>query len=134
MTTPKVLNALEQYYHQLNKSKRLRALSKSLRIFEPEDKVTLSLDGRRKELISRLTKEILNNLLTAAEQPKIVQEIKEELKKEFGSEFLFEFDPKEKTIKVRKEDKQEINDKEHEKIITKLKEIIYDKLNSNLSI
>ncbi len=134
MTTPKILNALQQYHHQLTRSKRILAIKKSLGIdTESEDQVSLSQEGIKRELIAKLSKEIVNNLLTAKKQPRLVKEIKQELEKEFDKKLLFEFNPKEKSIRVRREDKEELDVIEQEKIIKRLWDLTYNKINSTLS-
>ena len=133
MTSGKIINVIQKYYMQQNRAKRIALLKNTLSSEVSEDKVSLSEVGRRKELISRLTKEIANNLMIARNQPKIVQEIKEELEKEYGHRLVFKFDSKEKSLTVRREDKKELSDTEQEEIIKKLRDIIYKKLNSVLS-
>jgi len=133
VTSGKIINVIQKYYMQQNRAKRIALLKNTLRSEVSEDKVSLSEVGRRKELISRLTKEIANNLMIARNQPKIVQEIKEELEKEYGHRLVFKFDSKEKSLTVRREDKKELSDTEQEEIIKKLRDIIYKKLNSVLS-
>ena len=133
MTTPKIINAIQKYHIQQSRSKRIWALKK---LFTPqlsEDKVSLSEKGKRKELISRLTKEVVNNLINAKNQPEIVQEIKQELEHEYGHKLFFKFDPKEKSLTVRREDKRQLSETEQEELIKKLWDITYKKLNSVLS-
>lgn len=132
MTTSRIINVIQKYYIQQNRSKRIALLKNTLRFEVSEDKVSLSEDGRRKELISRLTKEIVNNLIIAKNHPKIVQEITRELENEYEHRFVFKFDPKEKSLTVRREDKKELTEREQEEIIKKLRDITYKKLNSLL--
>ncbi len=133
MTTPKILNALEKYYYQLNRSRRIISVRSSIAKEKIEDRVTLSEGARRKELILRLTREITNNLITSRTPPQVVQEIKEELEKECGYKLFFSYDPKEKKLTVRREDKRTLSEIEQENLLKKLRDITYKKLNSILS-
>ena len=133
VTTPKIINAIQKYHIQQNRSKRIWALKNILTRQLSEDKVSLSEQGKRKELISRLTKEVVNNLISAKNQPEIVQEIKQELEDEYGHKLVFKFDPKEKSLTVRREDKRQLSETEQEELIKKLWNITYKKLNSVLS-
>jgi len=133
VTTPKIINAIQKYHIQQSRSKRIWALKNLLTPQLSEDKVSLSEKGKRKELISRLTKEVVNNLINAKNQPEIVQEIKQELEHEYGHKLFFKFDPKEKSLTVRREDKRQLSETEQEELIKKLWDITYKKLNSVLS-
>ncbi|GAB6887912.1 hypothetical protein JCM13304A_14100 [Desulfothermus okinawensis JCM 13304] len=133
MTTPKIINAIQRYYVQQNRSKRIILLKNDLTRELSEDKVSLSKDGKRKELISRLTKEVVNNLILAKNQPEIVEEIKQELENEYGHKLLFKFNPKEKSLTVRREDKRPLSDEEQENLLKRIWDITYNKLNSVLS-
>ncbi len=134
MTSTKILNIIQKYHDQLSRTRRVMVLKKALRLMEPsEDRVTLSREGKRRELIDKLSKEIINNLIVSEEPEGIAGEIKEKIEEQVGIKLLFEFDPKEKAIIVRKENKMRFSERDQEKILKLLKTITKEKLEQIVS-
>ncbi len=134
MTSAKILNILQKYNDQLSRTKRAVVFKKALKIKESsEDKVTLSKEGRRRELIDKLSREIINNLVVSDEPTGIAMEIKGEVEEEVGMRLLFEFDPKEKSIIIRREDKTRLSPIQQKEIVGILKKVTREKLEKIVS-
>ncbi len=132
MSSFKVHSAIQKYFQQQDRSKISAKIMKTLGIsVRSQDKVSISPQAQKMRLITTLTNDIVNNLIVGnQEKPSIVEEIKHELEKEFGEELFFKFDPKEKSVTVRRRDNREFSEKEREAIIQRLWEITHKKVKS----
>ncbi len=134
MTSAKILSVIQKYHDQLSRTKRAVVFKKAMRLLQPpEDRVTLSQEGRRKELIHKLSREIINNLMVSKEPTGIALEIKESLEEKLGQRLFFEFDPKEKSIIVRREDKSRLAKEEQEEVLQTLRSLTEEKLRKIIS-
>lgn len=132
MTSFKIISAIQKYFEQQDRSKISSKINKSLdKAVKSHDKVSISPEAKKIRLISSLTKDIVNNLIVGnQEKPSIVIEIQQELEKEFGEKLFFHFDPKEKSVTVRREDNREFSEQEAEAIIKRLWELTHKKVKS----
>jgi hypothetical protein len=85
-----VRTMLQTYGKQLMHTRRLNKLMRGMRLAQGEAISPLDREIKRQQMIERVAREILDNLLvTGAENP-IVDEIRVELQLALGAEFIFE--------------------------------------------
>ncbi|MFP4316541.1 MAG: DVU0524 family FlgM-associated protein [Desulfovibrionales bacterium] len=88
-----VKNVLQTYGRQLGSARRLARFSQAMQQAGTEDAVTLSREARRKQMVERIAREIVDNLLVSGSSNPVVQEIKDELNQDFDEQFLFSYSP-----------------------------------------
>jgi phosphoribosylformylglycinamidine (FGAM) synthase PurS component len=84
-----VKNVLQTYDRQLGTTRRLARMGEALRQAGVGDRVTLSQDAKRKQMVERVAREIMDNLLVAGSRNPVVQDIQNALEDEFGERFVF---------------------------------------------
>lgn len=84
-------NMLHTYGRQLTSAKRLARFRKALRLADGQDVVTISREAKRRELIERVSREIIENLIVAGTRNPVVLDIQQKLELDFGERFMFEY-------------------------------------------
>lgn len=91
---------LRTYSRQLVTARRLARIHRIMRAGWPDDEVRSQKEARRRQLVERVAREIIDNLLvTGAENP-VAGEIKTELERRYGAEFFFEFPFMEQDLQI----------------------------------
>ena len=130
----KIQNILRNYERQSSTTKQLAQLRKAMNQKMPEsDKVKLSSQGKREQLVENISKEIMDNLITSKTDNPVVAEIKQELEQEFNTSFLFEFMPKEKRTIVRNSNREQLSEMERIQVMDKLWELTKRKVNETMA-
>jgi hypothetical protein len=115
---------LSSYSKQLVTARRLARYRQVLR---GEEQPVVPPEVKRRLLVERIAKEVMENLLIAGSENPTVEEIKKRLHKEFGEQFIFTYPPSQLEIQIFREDPQgrqeEIAPAEKMKILDKLWEI-----------
>ena len=129
----KIQNILQQYNRQQYKTKQLAMLRESM----PQrprsgDRVSLSQQGRRQQLVEDIAQEIIHNLLVSGSTNPMVQEVKAELESEVGTSLLFQFLPKENRLDVRKENGERVSAEEEEHILQRLWDLTRRKVDETM--
>lgn len=93
---------LQQYSKQLKTARRLARYRRSLRLAGTGEDVRISRDAKRRQMVHRVTREIVDDLLVAGSENPIVQEIKQRLEKEFGYSFDFYYPPLDQDLQIHK--------------------------------
>jgi len=130
----KIQNILRNYERQSSTTKQLAQLRKAMNQKMPEsDKVKLSSQGKREQLVENISKEIMDNLITSKTDNPVVAEIKQELEQEFNTSFLFEFMPKENRTIVRNSNREQLSEMERIQVMDKLWELTKRKVNETMA-
>ncbi len=82
---------LRTYGKQLTSAKRLARFRRALQLTRSQDEVTISRDAKRRELVERIAKEIIENLIVSNTENPIVHRILGRLESETGKQYMFEY-------------------------------------------
>ena len=130
-----VRNMLLGYDRQLVTARRLAKYRRSLRAAQAEDAVTISKEAKRRQLVERVAKEIVENLIIAGADNPVVHEIKAQLDKEFGQELYFEFPLTEQDLQIFRNTAtgpEEIQGGEKSHLLNRLWKITLDKVDETM--
>ena len=102
MDTPTLYtrHVLSSYGRQLVTARRLARYRQTLRAREGP---AIAPEVKRRLLVERIAKEVMENLLIAGSDNPVVDEIKERLQREFGERLTFTYPPAQLEIQVFKE-------------------------------
>lgn len=130
-----VKNVLRTYDRHLVNGRRLARLSRHLRgpgVPAIEDK---SRELKRRRLVERVAREIIENLITSDSRNSMVQEIKNELNQELETELIFHYPPTGEDMKIfiQGEDQpKELSQEQRDGILGKLWEMTLSKVNDTM--
>ncbi|GAB6036518.1 hypothetical protein JCM15519_10770 [Fundidesulfovibrio butyratiphilus] len=88
-----VRNMLRTYGRQVTTARRLARYRRSLRAAGAIDQVDISREAKRRELVQKVTAEIVENLIVTGSENPVVTDIKNELEQEFKARFVFAYPP-----------------------------------------
>ncbi len=91
---------LRTYGKQLIFSRRLNKLMHGMRLAQGEDRSPLDREIKRQQMVERVAREILDNLLVTGAESPIVDEIRKELEQALGAEFIFEYPFMEQDLQI----------------------------------
>ena len=125
---------LLRYDRQLVSAKRLARLSRLMNQgregISPEE-----IALRRREMVERVAREIVDNLIIVGSDSPMVKAVKDELEEWFGASLLLEYPPTEARLHIFKQTEEglrEMAGAEAETVLAKLWEITLDKVNSTM--
>ncbi len=95
-----VRNMLRTYGKQATTARRLARYRRMLRAAGGEDEATISREAKRRELVERVTAEIMENLIVTGSENPVVADIKEQIEEEFGERFLYAYPPEEQDLQI----------------------------------
>jgi hypothetical protein len=98
-----VKNVLQTYDRQLGTASRIARLNRVLTEAGLGDSVTISPDARRKSLVERIAREIVDNLMVSGSANPVVQEIRRELEAQTGHRLLLTFSPEAGELVIHKQ-------------------------------
>lgn len=128
-------NILEIYTKELNQGRRIARLKRILKQLG-QDTVTISPEAKRRQMVEKVAREIIENLLTSESQNPIVLEIKADLEKEVGKKLIFKYPPPNgddlHILKKTTKGIEELTVEEKEHILQKLWEITIKKVDSTM--
>ena len=82
---------LRTYGKQLTSAKRLARFKRALALSGAQDMVSISREARRKELVERISQEVIENLLVNGQDNPVVTRVLSELEQEMGERVLFDY-------------------------------------------
>ncbi len=94
---------LRTYGRQLTSAKRLARFRRALRAAGSEDEVEISRRARRKELVEKIAREIIENLIVSNTDNPMVVEIVNDLERQTGTRYLFEYPLDGNDVRILKE-------------------------------
>ena len=130
-----VKNIIRVYDRQLTNGRRIARLKKYIQQAGQGDSVSISREAKRRQLVERVAREIIDNLITSGSNNPIVQEIKSELEKEFDQKFIFQYPPSGEEMQILKQGTQglvELKPEEKNTVLHKLWEITLHKVNETM--
>ena len=114
---------LNTYGRQLTSAKRLARFRRALRLTEAQDVVTISREAKRRELVERVAREIVENLIVAGTRNPVVLDIQRQLELDFGEGFMFEYPLDGQDLKILRETEggpQELSPDERGEVMSRL--------------
>lgn len=82
---------LRTYGKQLTSAKRLARFKRALALSGAQDMVSISREARRKELVERISQEVIENLLVNGQDNPVVERVLEALEQDLGERVLFDY-------------------------------------------
>ena len=79
-----VKNVLRTYDQQMDTGRRISRLKKFMSQRDAADSVSISQEAKRRLLVERVAREIVDNLVGSTSTNPVVQEIRQALDEEFG--------------------------------------------------
>ncbi|HDQ40719.1 MAG TPA: hypothetical protein ENN39_06780 [Desulfonatronum sp.] len=128
-------NMLRVYGHHSVQGRRMARYRMLLQQSMAGDMVTLSKESKRKQLVEKIAREIMESLMVSESSNPVVQDVKKELQDEFGFFMEFGYPPLATEIQIlRKEGEnlQEITGEEKRFMLEKLWRIILNKVNETM--
>jgi alkanesulfonate monooxygenase SsuD/methylene tetrahydromethanopterin reductase-like flavin-dependent oxidoreductase (luciferase family) len=91
---------LRTYGRQVTTSRRLARYRRTLQAAGMEDEVRISREAKRRELVGRVTAEIVENCIVTGSDTPVVEEIKADLEEELGYPLLFAYPPEDQELQI----------------------------------
>lgn len=133
--TAEVRRMLRTYGRQLTSAKRLARFRRALRLAHAEDMVDISRQARRRELIERISREIIENLIVNGTENATVVEVLNQIERDYGQRIIFEYPLDGNDVQLIKETEQgpiEVTGEEKERIMQRLWEITLAKVDATM--
>lgn len=129
-------NMLLQYDRQLVTARRLSRYKQALKLARGDNgEDSIPPEVKRRAMVERITREVMENLLLSGSDNPIVQEIKTQLDSEMGETLIFKYPPTELDLQIFKESPEgimEVTPAEKMVIMDKLWHITLDKVNDTM--
>lgn len=95
-----VRKMINTYGRQLASARRLVRFRRALAAAGMQDEVSLSKQARRRNMVERVAREIIENLLVTESDNPVVQEIRTRMERELGGKFELTYPPAEPDMKI----------------------------------
>ncbi len=86
-----VKNVLRTYDQHLDTGRRIARFKKYMNRAGEEDSVSISQEAKRKQMVEKVAREIVHNLIGSDSANPVVTEIKQQLAQELGGEAVFRY-------------------------------------------
>ncbi|MGE4291845.1 MAG: DVU0524 family FlgM-associated protein [Desulfovibrio sp.] len=86
-----VRRMLHTYGRQLTSAKRLARFRRALMLTGGQDQVDISREARRRELVQRIAKEIIENLIVNGSHSPVIRDILDQLELEAGNRVMLDY-------------------------------------------
>ena len=130
-----VQNMLMGYDRQLVNARRLARYRHSLRAARGEEEPSIPPEVKRRELVERVAREIVENLIISGSRNPVVEDIKAQLQADMGQPIYFTYPPTEHDLQIFRETDQgpvEVDTQEKGVILHKLWKITLDKVEATM--
>ena len=131
-----VRNVLQTYDRQMGSARRLLRLSKALSDAGITDSVSISPEARRRQLVERVAREIVDNLLVSGSTNPVVQDIRSTLEAQVGYPLFFSCSPAEGEVVILRQGAagkaEQVTPEERELILERLWAIALDKVDETM--
>ena len=114
---------LHTYGRQLTSAKRLARFRRALRLAGGQDPVTISREAKRRELVEKVAREIVENLIVDGTDNPIVADIQARLEQDFGERYVFEYPLDGEDLQILRETKEgpaDLGDEEKGQVMKRL--------------
>ena len=130
-----VKNVLKTYDRQLVTGRKIARLSRYLNRSEVQEQEPQLREIKRRSLVERVAREIVENLITSDSDNPMVAEIKQAISDELNAELIFHYPPTGEEMKIferGKDGPQELTQEQRELVLGKLWEITLNKVNETM--
>jgi hypothetical protein len=124
---------LRTYGKQLTNAKRLARFRQALGESPPLDDV--ARQAKRRELVERIAREIIENLIVSSTHSPIVVAILDQLEREFGCQYVFEYPVDGNDVQILRETNHgpfEVAGSERNKVMRRLWEVTLSKVDDTM--
>lgn len=126
---------LRTYGKQLTSAKRLARFKRALVLSGAQDQLTISREAKRKELVERISQEVVENLLVNGQENPVVNGVLEDLEQDLGEKVLFDYplDGGEvQILRQTEEGAKEVGPEDKMRILRRLWEITLDRVDGTM--
>lgn len=95
-------NMLRTYGRQITTSRRLARYRRTLQAAGTQDQVEISREAKRRELVHKVTAEIVESLIVTGSENPVVADIKKDLEAAFRTKFHFAYPPEDQDLQIFK--------------------------------
>jgi hypothetical protein len=131
-----VKNVLRTYDQQMDTGRRISRLKKFMSQRDAADSVSISQEAKRRLLVERVAREIVDNLVGSTSTNPIVQEIRQALDAEFGPGLVFRYPPDGDELEILRKDENgtphAITNGEKDRFMQRLWQITYHKVDATM--
>ncbi len=130
-----VKNVLKTYDRQLVTGRKLARLSRYLKRSQVHEQEPQLKETKRRSLVERVAREIVENLITSDSDNPMVEEIKQAISHELNAELIFHYPPTGEEMKIFEKGNdgpQELTPEQRELVLGKLWEITLNKVNETM--
>ncbi|MDO9083043.1 MAG: DVU0524 family FlgM-associated protein [Humidesulfovibrio sp.] len=126
---------LRTYGKQLTSAKRLARFKRALVVSGAQDMLSISREAKRRELVERISQEVIENLLVNGEENPVVNGVLEDLEQDLGERVLFDYplDGGEvQILRLTEAGPREVDPEEKMRIMRRLWEITLDRVDGTM--
>ncbi|MBC7355409.1 MAG: hypothetical protein H5U09_04325 [Desulfomicrobiaceae bacterium] len=131
-----VKNVLRTYDQQMDTGRRISRLKKFMSQRDATDSVSISQEAKRRLLVERVAREIVDNLVGSTSTNPVVQEIRQALDEEFGPGLVFRYPPDGDELEILRKDAngtpRAITNGEKDRFMQRLWQITYHKVDATM--
>ncbi len=130
-----VRNMLRSYDRQLVTARRLARYRRVMRAADASDALSISREARRNQLVERVAKEVVENLLISGSDNPIVARIRDQLERECKETYLFEYPVTEPELLVFRQTKAgpvELEPEQKQDVLNRLWKITLDTVDETM--
>lgn len=126
---------LRTYGKQLTSAKRLARFKRALMLSGAQDMVSISREAKRRELVERISQEVIENLLVNGQENPVTGKVLEALEEDLGEKVLFDYPLDGGEVQILRqtpEGPEEVLPEEKMRIMRKLWEITLGKVDDTM--
>jgi hypothetical protein len=131
-----VKTVLRTYDQQLDVGRRVSRLHKIMSQADMADSVSISHEAKRRLLVERIAREIVDNLVGSKSTNPVVQEIRRTLEEEFGPGLVFRYPPDGDELEILRKDAngtpRAITNGEKDRFMQRLWQVTYHKVDETM--
>ncbi len=130
-----VRNMLLQYDRQLTAARRLARYRHALRLAAEGNASTIPPEVKRKIMVERIAREVMENLILSGSDNPVVEDIKQQLEVEVGCPLIFKYPPTELDVQIFRDlptGPVELQAGEKAELMERLWALTLDKVNSTM--
>jgi hypothetical protein len=126
---------LSRYDKQLVNARRLARYRRSLQLAGNGDEARLAREAKRRMLVDRVAREVIDNLLVTGVDNPIVNEIVDDLEESVGSKLVFEYPFMEQDLQIFRETKEgpkKLTPEETDRVLSRLWDLTIQKVDETM--
>lgn len=130
-----VKTVLQTYNQQQDTGRRIARFQKYMDRAGQGDSVSFSKEAKRRLMVEKVAREIVDNLIGSGSSNPVVEEIKEQVNREFGSEMVFRYPANGDGLQILKKTDagvEELTNGEKNKLMQRLWEVALHKVDDTM--